>query len=158
VGKFACRCGYLPVRTDPEPGTQYVTVPDEEADDAFSAEPGAPGPADLAGRPTLTECSNRGRLHLERQGPGSPIGTYRRDDGYPRVWADFSDTDELGRVLLRGDRSLHEIADQRLLLQPPVYLVLYDDQGNETPGEAHFGLAVDGGYNENLWAVILDQG
>lgn len=156
MGKFACRCGYLLGKTEPEPGTQYVMVPDEEAEDAFLREAGAPGPS-FVDRPTLTECPNCGRLHLERQGPGSPIATYRRDDSYPRVWADFSDTDELGRVLLRGDRSLHEIADQRLLLQPPVYVVLYDDQGNETPGEANFGLAADGGYDENLWAVILDQ-
>ncbi len=157
MGKFACRCGYLLGKTDPEPGTQYVMVSDEEADALFFPEVGRPAP-EFDGRPTLTECPNCGRLHLERQGLGSPIATYRRDDGYPRVWADFSDTDELGRVLLRADRSLREVADQRLLLIPPVWLVLYDDEGNEASGEANYGLAPDGGFDENLWAVIVDQG
>lgn len=160
MGKFACRCGYRLGGSPPEPGTGFETIADEDFEAVVL--PGLDEDQRLyrtnkvaAAFRSLSLCPNCGRLHWERNDESGRIDVFVRSDGYPRVWADLSDRDELGRVLLRSERSLADIRRQNLLLRPPVRLVLYQDDVEFT-GEAHFGLRPSGELDETLWAVILD--
>jgi hypothetical protein len=107
---------------------------------------------DLAGE--FHSCPNCGRLHWERIGG---IQTFALDRELPRIWADVSDLDELGRVRLIDPRSQRDIARQHLLLEPPLAVVLYQDDGSEFPGEVAFGLGPDGEPDPRLWVVRLEE-
>ncbi|MFI1093807.1 hypothetical protein [Streptomyces sp. NPDC020917] len=99
-------------------------------------------------------CDNCGRLLRETE--DGVVASYVAETTPPRVWADFSDRDALGRVQLRHPRSVADINRQRLLLHPPLRLVLYGESGDECAGEANFGLDASGNPDESLWAVTLD--
>jgi hypothetical protein len=103
---------------------------------------------------SLFVCGNCGRLLRENM--DGDVAPYAVEVTPPRVWADFSDLDELGRVRLRHPTSLADIKRQKLLLNPPLRLILHDGSGKEHPGEANFGLNASGSPDENLWAVTLD--
>ncbi|MEU6577548.1 hypothetical protein [Streptomyces sp. NPDC046805] len=159
MGGFKCGCGKL-FSGSHNPGQQFRLVPDE-----LFEQIAWPAPADLGTQErqraveesfsALYVCGNCGRLH--RDGEGGSIISYVVDVSPPRIWADFALRDELGRVLLCGDRSLAEISRQKLLLNPPLAVVLYDDSGAEVVGEAEFGLDAARGYDETRWAVRLDS-
>ncbi|MFJ9561500.1 hypothetical protein ACIRQQ_15855 [Streptomyces fuscichromogenes] len=159
MGGFKCGCGNI-FSGSHNPGQQFRLVPDELFDQIAW-----PAPDDLdtqerqraveASFSSLYVCGNCGRLH--RDGDGVSILSYVAEVSPPRIWADFTLRDELGRVLLREDRSLADIRRHKLLLNPPLPVVLYDDSGAEAVGEAGFGLDSFGGYDETLWAVRLDD-
>ncbi|MFI0966436.1 hypothetical protein ACH4S8_34340 [Streptomyces sp. NPDC021080] len=159
MGGFKCGCGNS-FSGSHNPGQQFRIVPDELFDRIAW-----PAPADLgtperqhaieASFSPLYICGNCGRLH--RDGEGGAILSYVADVSPPRVWADFAQRDELGRVLLCRNRSLADIRRQKLLLNPPLRVLLYDDSGAEAVGEAEFGLDASGSHDETLWAVRLDD-
>ncbi|MGW7241564.1 hypothetical protein [Streptomyces sp. NPDC054804] len=157
MGGFKCGCGNI-LSGSHNPGQQFRLVPDELFDQiAWSA------PADLdtqerqraveASFLSLYVCGNCGRLH--REGESGTIVSYVSDVSPPRIWADFTLRDGIGRILLCQDRSLADIRRQKLLLNPPLSVVLYDESGAEALGEAEFGLDDSGSYAESLWAVRL---
>ncbi|NEA54276.1 hypothetical protein G3I60_08955 [Streptomyces sp. SID13666] len=110
---------------------------------------------------SLYLCGNCGRLY--REDASGHTFAYIANAAPPRVWADFTDLDSLGRVLLRGDRSLADIRRQKLIFNPPLDVLLYDDSGAECPGEANFGLSASSDsessdvYDMTLWAVTLQK-
>jgi hypothetical protein len=162
MGKFKCSCGYYLGRTPAEPGTQYVLVPDEEAEDIFAPSMTAGARDEMRAIefyrwPNLTICPNCSRVHLEGFDDGGRIRVYQREETDPRIWADFTERDEVGRIVLTNERSLRDIAEQHLLLNPPLRLVLYNDEGKTASGEAHFGFLPDGNLDESTWAVVLDE-
>jgi hypothetical protein len=157
MGGFKCGCGNI-FSGSHNPGQQFRLVPDELFDQIAW-----PAAADLdtqerqraveASFSSLYVCGNCGRLH--RDGESGSIISYVADVSLPRIWADFALRDGIGRILLRQDRSLADIRRQKLLLNPPLPVVLYDESGAETLGEAEFGLDAAGNYDETLWAVRL---
>ena len=161
MGGFKCVCGRL-FSGSHNPGEQFRLVPDDLFDQIAW-----PDPSDLdtaerqraveASFASLYVCGNCGRLH--REGDNGSLTPYVADASPPRIWADFTLRDEIGRVLLRHDGSLADIHRQKLLLNPPLEVVLYDDTGTEAPGEAGFGDDGSGGWDETLWAVtVVDSG
>ncbi|MET8808670.1 hypothetical protein [Streptomyces sp. NPDC004546] len=159
MGGFKCGCGNI-FSGSHNPGQQFRLVPDELFDQIAW-----PAPADLdtqerqraveASFSSLYVCGNCGRLH--RDGESGTIISYVADVSLPRIWADFTLRDGIGRILLCQDRSLADIRRQKLLLNPPLSVVLYDESGAEALGEAEFGLDASGSYDESLWAVRLDD-
>ncbi|MGW7545671.1 hypothetical protein ACWGKQ_31895 [Streptomyces sp. NPDC054770] len=159
MGGFKCGCGNV-FSGSRNPSQQFRLVPDELFDQIAW-----PAPADLgtqerqraveASFSSLYVCGNCGRLH--RDGESGTVISYVAGDCPPRIWADFTLRDGIGRVLLCQDRSLADIRRQKLLLNPPLPVVLYDGSGAEASGEAEFGLDACGSYDESLWAVRLDD-
>lgn len=159
MGGFKCGCGNI-FSGSHQPGQQFRLVPDE-----LFEQIAWPAPTDLGTREreraveasfsSLYVCGNCGRLL--RDGEDGSIISYVADGSPPRVWADFSLRDGIGRVLLCQDRSLADIRRQKLLPNPPLSVVLYDGSGAEALGEAEFGLDASGGHDETLWAVTLDD-
>ncbi|MGQ4415725.1 hypothetical protein ACN6LA_000589 [Streptomyces sp. SAS_269] len=159
MGGFKCGCGNI-FSGSHNPGQQFRLVPDELFDQIAW-----PAPADLdtqerqraveASFSSLYVCGNCGRLH--RNGESGSIISHVADVSLPRIWADFALRDGIGRILLCQGRSLADIRRQKLLLNPPLPVVLYDESGAEALGEAEFGLDASGGYDETLWAVRLDD-
>lgn len=159
MGGFKCECGNI-FSGSHNPGQQFRLVPDELFDQIAW-----PALADLATQErqraveasfsSLYVCGNCGRLH--RDGESGSIISYSAKVSIPRIWADFALRDGIGRILLCQDRSLADIRRQKLLLNPPLSVVLYDESGAEALGEAEFGLDASGGNDESLWAVRLDD-
>ncbi|WP_426512585.1 hypothetical protein ACPPVO_19300 [Dactylosporangium sp. McL0621] len=100
----------------------------------------------------LFRCPNCGRITID--GPDG-FEVFVRNDAFPRVWADMSDRDELGRVWLRHPRSLAEIREQGL--QKPFGVTLYDDAGREYRAEVFDGLNEEGEPDPRLSAARLED-
>ncbi len=159
MGGFKCGCGAI-FSGSHNPGRQFRLVPDELFDQVVW-----PASADLdteerqraveASFSSLYVCGNCGRLH--REGENAAILSYVADVCPPRIWADFTQRDDIGRILLRQDRSLADIRRHNLLLNPPLPVLLYDESGAEASGKAEFGLDTSGRHDETLWAVRLDD-
>ncbi|WP_328557881.1 hypothetical protein [Streptomyces sp. NBC_00358] len=159
MGGFKCGCGNI-FSGSHNPGQQFRLVPDELFDQMAwpaSVDLGTPERqrAVEASFSSLYVCGNCGRLH--RDGESGTIISYVADASLPRIWADFTLRDAMGRVLLCQDRSLADIRRQKLLLNQPLSVVLYGEAGTEVLGEAEFGLDAAGSYDESLWAVRLDD-
>jgi len=156
VGGFKCPCGQV-FSGSRETSGEYILVPREHAEiilfptaEQFEGK-SRQGVIECFIDWEIFDCPNCGRM---LRGVGNGIIPYVRDQRPPRVWADFSDRDSLGRVLLRSKRSLDEIQRQRLLLAPPLELILYDDDV-DLPGVAEFGIGDDGQFDKSLWAVSM---
>lgn len=141
---FRCRCGLvLKDFTD----QHYLVVPWEVL---YTTDGGDP----IRQSENVFRCPACGRLVWEGE---NGFEYFQRNDSYPRVWADMSDRDRLGRVRLRHPRSIDEI--ERQLLRKPLCVTLYDDNGNEYDGEAFDGINDDNDeLNPHEWAVILRDG
>jgi hypothetical protein len=144
MGKFSCTCGYLLGASPPQVGTTFLLTRDEDRDVVSPPNAG-----------TMTICPNCGRVHLELGG-APPIVTYEHETEAPRVWADFSLRDSYNRVVLLDSRSLADIERQHLILNPPLDLLLYDDDQREVNGEVFFAVTASGEVDDKTWAVALN--
>jgi hypothetical protein len=76
----------------------------------------------------VVEGVDAGRLRYFRQVPA-----------LARIWVDPTDRDALGRIRLRHERTLAEMEDNKLLLQPGVPLIAVWE-GGELKGTIEFAL------------------
>jgi hypothetical protein len=100
----------------------------------------------------MSSCHRRGRQQPGRKLIGREAVIVEDEDGIhifvaatepPRLYVDRSDRDALGGFGLQSPRTRSEAADQHLILEPALTIVVYDDSG--WSAEAH----VEGWVDEN---------
>lgn len=159
MGKFACWCGYRLGGSPAEEGTAYSAIPDEFIEELLypqGAVVASRRDAIAASAPDVFRCPNCGRLHWTGRDTHGRKKIFVEDTTRPRIWANFADRDELGRIVLWRERSLMDIRSQRLLLNPPLSVLLYGE-AEEVPGVANYGISDTGELDESLWAVDLSD-
>lgn len=124
VPSLWCRCGYIH-NLSPIPDEGYVTFPDLWTEALLYDEPTDLDPEQLKRSVRhLYECPNCAAVYWQHE---DGYRLYVPAGGPPRVYADFSDVDDLDGVHLRHPQGLRDIEQQRLILHEGLPLVIYDD-------------------------------
>lgn len=141
MGALVCACGQV-LDKGPNPAEAFQLV--DAATMAVLTASAHGGCLDtdpielLTGSPTVYLCGNCRRAVVEGVDAGR-LRYFRQVPALARIWVDPTDRDALGRIRLRHERTLAEMEDNKLLLQPGVPLIAVWE-GGELKGTIEFAL------------------